>query len=211
MQVKAIILCAGEHPLKEQISKEVNQASLFIAADGGAETARTLGLRPDVIIGDLDSYQPTGEETAELVHEPDQETNDLEKALSYAKKRGASEVTIYGATGKRLDHTLKNLSVLLQFNPVFSSIRIIDRFSTIRMIESPFRENFPLNTSVSLFPLSGRVEGITTKGLKYPLTNGILENGIQDGSSNETVKNRVEIDFKKGDLLLIINNQTDRF
>jgi thiamine pyrophosphokinase len=64
---------------------------------------------------------------------------------------------------KTIDHTLKNLSVLLQFNPVFSSIRIIDRFSTIRMIESPFREDFPLNTSVSLFPLSGRVEGITTR------------------------------------------------
>jgi thiamine pyrophosphokinase len=206
--MNAVILCDGEYPLKLTIEAELKRADLFIVADGGAYAARSLGLKPDVIIGDLDSYEITGSETAEVIHDPDQETNDLEKALHYARKKRAGHISIFGATGKRLDHTLKNLSVLLQFNPVFESIRIKDRFSTIRLIESPFKEDFPLNTTVSLFPLSGRVEGITTRGLKYPLKRGVLENGVQDGSSNETVRKTVEIEFEKGDLLLIINHQT---
>jgi thiamine pyrophosphokinase len=207
--MKAVILCDGEHPKKDQIEKELEKTALFIAADGGAYTAQSFGLEPDIIIGDLDSYRPTGTEKAEVIHDPGQETNDLEKALNYVQHRAMEHVRIFGATGKRLDHTLKNLSVLLQFHPVFSSIQIIDRYSTIHIIHSPFREEFPLNTPISLFPLSGRVEGITTRGLKYPLLEGVLENGIQDGSSNINIHNTVEIEFRKGDLLLIVNHQTE--
>jgi len=53
------------------------------------------------------------------------------------------------------------------------------------------------------------VDGITTRGLKFPLQNGTLQNGFQDGSSNETVEKIVEINFKKGDLLLLENHKTD--
>ncbi len=75
----------------------------------------------------------------------------------------------------------------------------------MEIILSPFKRNFPPGTSLSLFPISGTVEGMTTKGLKYPLTKGTLKNGVQDGSSNQTVKKTVEIEFKKGDLLLLVN------
>lgn len=204
--MKAIIICDGEPPSKTRIEAEYKQASLLIAADGGAHAAAKLGFRPDVIVGDLDSYTPTGNESALVIPDPDQETNDLEKALNYAKKESVSSVIVFGATGKRIDHTLKNLSVLLQFHNQFESICFVDRYSTIRLIQSPFKENFPLRTSVSLFPLSGRVDGITTNGLKYSLTNGTLQNGVQDGSSNETIKKTVEIHYKKGDLLLIVNH-----
>ena len=77
----------------------------------------------------------------------------------------------------------------------------------MEIVLSPFKRDFAPGTSVSLFPLSGTVEGITTKGLKYPLTRGTLKNGVQDGSSNQTVKKTVEIEFKKGDLLLLVNHE----
>lgn len=207
--MKAVVLCDGEVAEKEKLLSDVNDADLLIAADGGAGKAAKYGIEPDVIIGDLDSYEVTGNEAAEVIRDPGQETNDLEKALKYAKEKSAKTVIVYGATGKRLDHTLKNLSVLLQFNNQFNSIFFKDRYSTIRIIHSPFKEEFPLQTSVSLFPLSGTVEGITTQGLKYPLKNGTLQNGRQDGSSNETVEKTVEINFKKGDLLLLVNHKTD--
>ncbi len=204
--MKAVVLCDGEIVEKQAILKELEDSGLLIAADGGANHAWDLNLSPDVIIGDLDSYTVTGREKAEVIHDPGQETNDLEKALSHAVKKNVQQVVVFGATGKRLDHTLKNLSVMLQFNTQFSSIMFKDRYSTMFLVTPPFKKEFPVGTSVSLFPLSGTVENITTKGLKYSLNNGTLKNGVQDGSSNQTEEKTVEIDFKKGDLLLLINH-----
>ena len=188
------------------IGHDVSGADLFIAADGGANRANELGFQPDIIIGDLDSYTVTGDEKALVIKNEYQETNDLEKALLYAFKKSASETIVFGATGKRLDHTLKNLSVLLQYNSKFDSIVLVDDYATMKIIQSPFNESFEVGTIISLFPLSGKVEGITTKGLKYPLSNEALENGVRDGSSNEAIEETVEIIFKKGDLLLLTHH-----
>jgi thiamine pyrophosphokinase len=204
--MKAVILCDGDIPEKSIISRDLEQADLFIAADGGANHARTLQLQPDLIIGDLDSYEVTGDENSEIISDPDQETNDLEKALSYALNCEAKDAVVFGATGKRLDHTLKNLSVLLQFDSRFESIRFKDNYSTIRLIHSPFRQQFDVGTSVSLFPLSGVVKELKTRGLKYPLHRENLENGIRDGTSNVTTETEVEIEFEEGDLLLLVNH-----
>lgn len=208
--MNVVILCDGAPPRPEQLKRALKHSSLFIAADGGAFTAEKMDLKPDIIIGDFDSYKPTGDEHADIIHRPGQDTNDLEKALSYAYKQGASEVIVFGATGKRLDHTLKNLSVLKQFNVHFKSIIFKDRYSDLFLIPNRFEINLPLDTTISLFPLSGRVEGVYTKGLKYPLTNGTLENGVQDGSSNLTNREKIEISHKTGDLLLFIIHKTDR-
>jgi thiamine pyrophosphokinase len=204
--MKAIIICDGDIPGKPMIVDELSSTDLVIAADGGAYHAQRLHLNPDVIIGDLDSYTVTGDESATVIHDPDQENNDLEKALAYAKNNSVNNVVVFGTTGKRLDHTLKNLSVLLQFDPLFDSIVFKDGYSVMKIIHSPFRASFELGTSLSLFPLSGTIEGITTRGLKYPLQNELLKNGMRDGTSNETVEKTVEIEFKKGDLLLLINH-----
>ncbi len=204
--MKAVILCDGKPPRLNQLKGQISDHILLIAADGGTRMAQQFDLIPDVIVGDFDSYRPTGNEEAEVIHDPGQETNDLEKALSIALQKGAEDVIVFGATGKRLDHTLKNLSVLKQFDSKFKSLIFKDTYSDILLIQSPFRTELPKGTSVSLFPLSGKVEGITTKGLLYPLHNETLQNGVRDGSSNRTVKKEVEIEFKKGDLLLFINH-----
>lgn len=205
--IKSVILCDGNIPGRKHILSELKDAKLFIAADGGANRALDLGLLPDIITGDFDSYTVTGKEKATVIINPDQETNDLEKALSVALEYKSTNVIVFGATGKRVDHTMKNLSVLLQFTDTFNQICFKDKFSTIKIIKSPFKEEFPLHSSISLIPLSGEVSGITTGGLRYPLKNELLKNGLRDGTSNETVEKIVEIEFKKGDLLLIVNHK----
>ncbi|MCC5913992.1 MAG: thiamine diphosphokinase [Balneolaceae bacterium] len=204
--MKCVILCDGRPPEPEQIRQQVEKSDLFIAADGGAITARRLNLSPNYIVGDMDSYEINGEEAAEVIRDPDQETNDLEKALALAHKSGADDVAVFGATGWRLDHTLKNLSVMRQFNSQFRSLIFMDRFSKIFLLPPRFSATLPTGTPISLFPLSGRVEGITTKGLLYPLNDEFLENGVRDGTSNETSNKKVEIIHKKGDLLIFINH-----
>ncbi|MEX1062457.1 MAG: thiamine diphosphokinase [Balneolaceae bacterium] len=201
--MKAVILCDGRAPFKKRIIPETESADLFIAADGGANTARTLNLQqPDYIIGDLDSYIAVPDYKGRVIEDPGQETNDLEKALLLALEKGVRDVLVFGATGRRLDHTLKNLSVLKQFHRHFSTIMFIDNYGELILLPPRYSATLPPGTVISLFPLSGAVRGITTRGLKYPLEGESLENGIRDGTSNETVDEKIEIIHEKGDLLL---------
>lgn len=202
-----LILCNG-YPPPEQLLREYRaNADYFIAADGGGNIALNYDVKPDVVIGDLDSFERTETAGLEVICRPDQETNDLEKALQLAQQKQATEVHILGATGMRLDHTLKNLSVLKQFHDQFDKLRMRDAFGEIQLLESPFRAEFPIGTTLSLFPLSGTVSGITTSGLKYALSGEMIKNGVRDGSSNEVVENPVHITFEDGDLLLFVARQ----
>ncbi len=202
--MNTLILCNGQAPPEELFNEMRNWADLFIAADGGGNIARSLGSLPHYVIGDLDSYEKHSEETVEIIHKPSQYANDLEKALELAGLKGGSEIKVLGATGLRLDHTLKNLSVLKQFNDQFERILFADAYGTIQLLPGEYTAEIPVGTAVSLFPLSGKVTGITTRGLKYPLANGFLENGVSDGSSNTVVSGPVSITHKDGDLLLFI-------
>lgn len=203
---RILILCNGRPPDEELFREYRAKSDFFVAADGGCDIARTFNTEPDVVIGDLDSFKATNNEPFEVIFQPGQETNDLEKALTYARQKGGTHIRILGATGQRLDQTLKNLSVLKQFDPHFEELRINDNFSETRLIPSSFQTELPPGTQVSLFPLSGKVTGITTRGLKYPLNNEALENGVRDGSSNEVVATPVHITYKSGDLLFIVNH-----
>lgn len=202
----AIILCNGEPPYKFQLESALLYSDLFIAADGGGNTALDFNIMPDLIIGDLDSFSNQTGSSFTVIKIADQNSNDLEKALTHAKNANITSVTVFGATGRRVDHTVKNLSVMKRFNHQFNQLLYRDKFCDIKLITSPHTETLPVETSVSLFPLSGRVTGINTNGLKYKLINGTLENGVLDGSSNETIKPSVEITFESGDLLLFINH-----
>ncbi|WP_441000796.1 thiamine diphosphokinase [Fodinibius sp. SL11] len=204
-----LILCNGDPPSQQLFDKYRAKTDCFIAADGGANIAIDMGTIPDVIIGDLDSYNGSKKESSEIIFRPSQELNDLEKALQYAKKKKGTHIYILGATGYRLDQTLKNLSVLKQFSTQFQQLRMADNFGETRLLPRSFSEDFRIGTQLSLFPLSGKVTGITTQGLKYPLENEFLENGVRDGSSNEVVGNPVQINHKKGDLLMFVKHNND--
>ncbi|MEX0770752.1 MAG: thiamine diphosphokinase [Balneolaceae bacterium] len=202
--MKTVILCDGRRPPADRIRAAVEQADLFIAADGGGNAAHELKLVPRIVIGDLDSYSVSPDPQTEVIQDNNQESNDLEKALNKALESGAKEVWVFGAIGQRLDHTLKNLSVLKQFNARFKSLRFVDRYGELFLLPARYQAQYPVGTVISLFPLSGKVSGITTRGLKYPLRDEALENGVRDGTSNETVSDRIEITHKKGDLLLFV-------
>ncbi len=207
--MKIVILCDGRTPSDRVLRNHAESADLFIAADGGANHALQTGLQPDIVTGDMDSFIPDEGYRGRVIRNLDQETNDLEKALDVAIRESDGsykQILVFGAAGKRLDHTLKNLSVLTKYDDGRCRIRFIDLYGEILLLPRKFRRSFTIGTPISLFPLSGRVDGITTLGLKYPLKNESLENGVRDGTSNEAVKETVEISHKKGDLLLFIVN-----
>jgi thiamine pyrophosphokinase len=111
---------------------------------------------------------------------------------------------VLGATGKRLDHTLKNLSVLKHYKHRFERLTYRMQDGWLYLSEGDISLSVRPGQIVSVFPLSGRVDGIITDGLKYALYRESLENGVRDGSSNEATGYSVRIQHAKGDLVVMV-------
>ncbi len=206
MSPKTLIYCNGE-PLKNQVFQHFkNLYSFFIGADGGTNSLLIHKVLPSVIIGDMDSYQAPASLQHLVQKNPDQETNDLEKALNYCLLNKITDVDITGATGFRIDHTLKNLSVMVQFENQFENLRLIDNFGVHWLArEKEVMETKP-GQVISLSALSGTVAGISTEGLKYSLNNESLKVGKRDGSSNQAIGSQVVTSHKKGNLLISLQH-----
>lgn len=194
----ALIVCGGTPPTKSLLGQEINNSDLIIGADSGGYAIIGYGFTPDIVVGDLDSFKYTNHEGINVLQDPDQETNDLEKALNYALDKGATTTTVLGTLGKRIDHTIKNYSVLLQFHSKFESIVFRDNYGDMFLTKSPYKPGLPLETIISFFPVNKPVTGFTSTGVKYPLTDAVLELGGQDGTSNEITSEDAEITFDEG-------------
>jgi thiamine pyrophosphokinase len=203
MPKRALIIANGESPKKLRLQSLVREATIVICADGGANIAMKAGITPDAIVGDLDSIHaevlvkfrrvPTHEDR-------DDETTDLEKAIRWAIKAKIDHITVVGATGKRMDHSVGNLGVMAKYFPD-AVIRFVDDAGEISYIGREITFEAKKGQVVSLIPLS-RCEGIITKGLRYVLEGETLELGVREGTSNVVEQSPVNIKVKKGHLLL---------
>jgi thiamine pyrophosphokinase len=137
-----------------------------------------------------------------VIHKPDQETNDLEKALNYALEQGVKICTVLGAFGFRMDHSVKNLSVLNKFHDSFQQLIFRDEVFDAILVKNEFSTRLPVGNIVSLFPVSGEVTGIQTEGLKFPLDKESLKNGVRDGTSNETISDEFSVRIATGELVV---------
>lgn len=185
----------------------------IVCADGGANKARRLGIRPNLIIGDLDSISSSTRKyfaRVPLIRLDSQNSTDLEKALDHLLKLDIRSADVLGATGGRPDHSLANFSILKKYRKEIS-LRFIDPYGTLQIIEGKNRLNLGVGSLISLMPL-GRCDGITTTGLKYALLSEALELGVREGTSNEVIASPVTINVKKGCLLIFIAaNPTNPF
>lgn len=191
----SLIVCGGTPPSKKLLEKEIEAADLTLGADSGGYVFLGFGHRPDLVIGDMDSFKYTNHEGINIKIDPDQDTNDLEKALNYALEKGATSCVVLGTMGKRIDHTLKNLSVLQQFQTSFKSIIFRDDYGDTLLVQSPFIPSLEPGTVISFFPMGKPVTAFTSTGVKYPLENSIIEMGFQDGTSNEITSLDAKITF----------------
>jgi thiamine pyrophosphokinase len=92
--------------------------------------------------------------------------------------------------------------VLNQFHSRFKRLVFRDEIFDAILVQDQFKTRLPIGNIVSLFPISGEVNGITTEGLKFALNNESLKNGVRDGTSNETISDEISIEVKHGDLVL---------
>lgn len=178
---------------------------LIIAADGGALNALQGGYCPVYVVGDLDSVTP--EIKAQLpetqfLHRPSQEFNDLEKTLMFCEELGITDITLLGISGKRLDHTLNNLSVLSRYDQKFE-MTIYDAHSQIYLVRDEWSYSGRLNQLISLIPI-GTVEGVKTEGLAFSLDHEPLIFGEREGLSNYILSKPSRITIESGLLFVFV-------
>ncbi|MDP1675871.1 MAG: thiamine diphosphokinase [Bacteroidota bacterium] len=202
-QKHALIICNGEMPSQKLLAPLLKKKPFIICADGGANKARAFNILPYCIIGDLDSITQKTRyyfSSVPIIHNPDQNSTDLEKTLEYLLKNSFTSAIIIGATGDRPDHTMANFSILMKYHRKIS-LQFFDERCTAQIIYKKIQLTAKIGQQISLHPM-GKCSGIRTEGLKFPLKNETLELGIREGLSNEAVKNIVSVTVKSGSLLL---------
>jgi thiamine pyrophosphokinase len=205
---KALIILNGNQPPLELVQQFWNQVDCRVCADGAANYLKEYDLAPDIIIGDFDSISPDFSSTfpdAQIIKDPDQNSTDAEKALNFCVQEGFLDIAILGALGRRLDHTLYNVSLLKTFKNKTESIIIYSQEDKIVLIDSEHVFNETTGTRISLLPVYGDATNVVTRGLKYPLAGETLKFGIFSSPSNEFENDEATIKIGKGDLLAVID------
>ncbi|MFH0990641.1 MAG: thiamine diphosphokinase [bacterium] len=200
---RALIIANGEIPRKQTVEHLLNSVQLVVCADGGANAALKYGIRPDAIVGDMDSIHTETRvkfQKAAFVEILDDDATDLEKAIRWTINHQFDHITVVGAMGKRLDHTCGNLGTLAKFYPD-AVIVFVDDLGEVHYVGRELSFEAPLRTTISLIPLT-RCEGVTTQGVRYALTDETLEIGVREGTSNVVASNPVKVVVQKGNLLL---------
>jgi len=171
-----VILANGLFPTSKQGLDLLEAADQLICCDGAADKLIAYGLVPHVIIGDLDSVSTKIREqyASLLIHLDDQNSNDLTKAVHYCIEKGYPSVTILGATGLREDHTLGNISLMIEYFPRIE-VRIISDYGIFFLVQSGEEVQSYAGEKISFFSIDNSI-CVTSKGLKYPLDKLQLSN-----------------------------------
>jgi thiamine pyrophosphokinase len=207
--MRAIVIANGHIGNSEASRAQAWPHNLVICADGGAQHALTLGLAPDVVVGDLDSLDGDlqarleGEGCQVLVHPTRKDETDLELALRYAIDRGVDEILILGALGGRIDQALANILLLALPELEGVKTRIVAGDQEMFLIRGQAFIEGQVGDTVSLLPIAGDVTGITAEGLEYPLQHGTLKFGATLGISNVLMAPVARVQVEHGLLLCV--------
>ena len=185
---------------------EKKEGDLVIAADGGYRALCTLGVKPDLVLGDFDSLSeealPTG--TTEIVRYPvRKDDTDTLLAVKTGFERGYTRFVIYGGTGGRLDHTLANLQTL-SFIATNGGIGFLcgNDFTATALTNKSISFSEKAQGTISLFSATDKCE-ISLDGLLYSLNRATVTHDFPIGVSNEFVGEESKITAHSGTAIII--------
>ncbi len=198
---RTVLILAGGVASPEEAREAACAADFVLAVDGGFDLAQKAGLTVDLLLGDLDSLSSPLPPTLSVRRVPrEKDATDLELALDHAVSLGPEKILVVGAFGARLDHTLANANLLEKYDlPV---VLFHDRARVYLVVDQVELAGEP-GDLVSLLPLTAEVRGVTTWGLRYALTDGVLLRASTRGVSNEVVATPFGVSLREGKLLLI--------
>lgn len=198
---KVIIMSNGAYPKHPLPLKLLKEAEVLICCDGAADEIIANGIIPSVIIGDMDSISHVNrlKYNDMIIQVNDQDTNDQTKAIEYCIKQGYFDITILGATGKREDHTLGNISLLSFYSHKIKVCAVSDYGVFTPVSERTTFKSFP-GQQISIFSLSPETR-ISSEKLKYPLDKMRLRSWWM-GTLNESISDEFSLLFDKGELIV---------
>ena len=195
---KTVIICGGECKC-ENISKEIFENAFVIAADSGYDTAKKLGVTPDLLVGDMDSIAEVPENVPTRRVKAEKDDTDTMLAADIACDMGADEINFVGGGGGRADHFLSNIFLLESLAERGVKARLRDGVNSIRFLcDGTVR----LKNKGGYFGILALEDStVTAEGCKYPLKDAALKRSHPYAVSNEvteeyatvTVKGRVII------------------
>lgn len=206
-QEPALIIANGASCSFELLGQLLEWSPIVVVLDNAIDRVLQLDIKIDVLLGDFDDdFNPEiykeKQFPLEIVHTPNQDKTDLEKAFDYLIEKGHKAVNVVWATGKRVDHTITNITNIVSYRNKLKIV-ILDDHSKVFLLPNKFEKWYTKNTPISLIPI-GKVSGITTQNLFYPLNNEELTIGYRTGSSNHATEDGiVKIEHSDGDLLLM--------
>ncbi|MBE3086953.1 MAG: thiamine diphosphokinase [Bacteroidetes bacterium] len=211
MSKKIIIVSGGRFGDPIFFKKKIAEigASLIIVCDGGVRHLQKLGIKPDVIIGDMDSIEPAqlanySAQGVQIIKYPaNKDFTDTELALDYALNLKPTTIYIWGALGGRLDHTLANVFLLRKGKDVSIKTYLIDEYCEAFIVDKEAVFVDAKGVTISLFAFSPKVEGLSLSGFVYPLQDAILSMGESRGVSNIINEADAKISVRVGNLLVI--------
>jgi len=210
--MRAIIFANGQMKNLSPTVIPIQAEDLIIAADGGLRFCTMHDIVPHLIVGDLDSVDHTQlkdikKQGCEIIQYPvDKDATDLELSITAALNRGAQEILILSALGGRWDMTFSNILLMASDLVDGVHVRLLDGTQEIFCIKGAAKVMLidRDGANLSLLPLSPSVNGITLKGMKYPLKNESLCLGTSRGLSNIVLNSRATILVDQGILLAVL-------
>jgi thiamine pyrophosphokinase len=198
---KTVIVADGTFPVHQIPLGYLKNASKIICCDGSAENLVYNGFIPDAIVGDMDSLSKELANTYadRIFQDESQNTNDLTKAVEWCHEMKYDDIIIVGATGKREDHTLGNISLLAEYIKDVNVIMVTDTGIFHPFLKSTNIKSFP-GQQVSIFSIDPETE-ITSHGLRYVLKKTKIKNWWV-ATLNEAIGDSFNLEFKKGSVIV---------
>lgn len=173
--MRCILFANGEYGDLPAYDHLIANSDTILCADGGSNYAFEMGIRPDCIIGDLDSVRPEirnyyTEQGVQFIQHPVQKDwTDLQLAMDLAMERGAEQMVVLGALGKRVDHTLHNLYAGIKLVRQGVKVSYYTPECWVYLIQDQLVIEGQAGDLVSVIALTDRVEGVSASGFEYAL------------------------------------------
>lgn len=198
---EAVIVAGGDYPTSEQALRVLHNAPYVVCCDGAADRYIATGHVPDAIVGDGDSisaYNRTKYATR-LHIVAEQETNDQTKAVRFLLEQGKRRIAIVGATGRREDHTIGNISLLIEYARAGAQVRSFTDHGVFIPCNGDTTLKCRKGQQVSIFAITAK--NLSAEGLLYPIYD--FTNWWQ-GTLNECTSEQFTI-YAEGEYLLFVN------
>jgi thiamine pyrophosphokinase len=212
---RAVVVVVGGGLPAPRLLAHVPTGVPIVAADSGLDSALALGMRADVVVGDLDSVTPGALAIAEAAgarvarHPVDKDETDLALALHEAEDLlgGRGQVVVVGGVEGRLDHLLAGVLALADTRWAALEVRAVVGDALVHVLHGPAERELDggeRGDLVSLLPAGGPANGVRTRGLRFPLVGEVLHAGTTRGVSNVVDDPPAGVALDEGALLAII-------